>query len=126
MMNIKPYLLLFVFAVIVGAFLVYSFAPQSTAFDSIPFAERQSLAEAFSVAAERLERGEERLLVDEFLRTSIARQPTSGHWANEMNIVVQAAWSADAAVYARKLREIAKELKADRKYAPSPSGRGLG
>jgi len=112
-MNIKPYLLPyilpFIFAVIVGAILVYSFAPQSqpTDFDWIPLAERQALAESFTIAADRLERGEERLLVDEFLRTSIARQPTSGRWANEMNIVVQAAWSDDAAVYAKKLRGIA-------------------
>ena len=104
----RPYLLLLVLVAIVGGLIFFMSPSQpTTGFDTIPIAERQALAEAFTIAAERLERGEERLLVDEFLRTRIALQPTSGRWANEMNVVVQAAWSDDAAVYAKKLRGIA-------------------
>ena len=114
-MNIKPYLLLFVVGAFVGVALVYSFAPysQPTVFNQIPVAERQSLAEALNIAAERLERGEERLLVDEYIRTSIASQPTSGHWASEINAVVRAAWADDAAVYAKNLRGIVQTMKAE-------------
>jgi len=76
-----------------------------------PFSERQSLAESLDVAAERLERGADRLLVDEYIRTAIAQQPTSGQWANTLDKILQTADSPDTLIYARNLRLIAKGLK---------------
>jgi len=74
-------------------------------------AERQSLAESFGIAAEKLESGADRLLVDEYLRTAIAAQPTSGRWANEINTIIQTAQSPDSMIYAKNLRLIAKGLQ---------------
>ena len=80
-------------------------------FSNMDTAERQSLAESFELAAGKLEIGVGQLLVDEFLRTAIASQPTSGQWANEFNKIVQTAPSPDPIVYAKNLRNIANALK---------------
>jgi hypothetical protein len=66
---------------------------------------RESLADAFGIAAGKLENGVDRLLVDEYLRTAIARQPTSGQWANEFTRIIPPNPTADA------LRKIAKGLR---------------
>ena len=112
-MKIKPCILPFVFGVIVGAMLIYllTLQQQSTAFDQIPFSERQVLAESFGIAAEKLESGENRFLVDEYIRTAIASQPTSGRWANEIDKIIQTAHSTDQTVFAKNLRLIAKGLQ---------------
>ena len=74
-------------------------------------AERVALAESFDNAAGQLENGTERLLVDEYIRTAIARQPTSGQWANEIDKIVQTAHSPNPMIYAKNLRLIAKGLR---------------
>jgi hypothetical protein len=76
-----------------------------------PFSERTSLAESFGIAAGKLESGVDRLLVDEYLRTAIATQPTSGQWENTIDKVLQTAASPDPIVFAKNLRLIAKGLK---------------
>ena len=73
-------------------------------------AERQSLAGSFGIAAERLEHGDCRFLVDEYLRTAIAAQPTSGQWANTLDKILQTAHSADSMIYAKNLRLVAQGL----------------
>jgi hypothetical protein len=73
--------------------------------------ERQSLADALDVAAGQIENGVDRLHVDESIRTAIARQPTSGQWAENVNRIIQAAHSPDPVVYANNLRLIAKGLR---------------
>ena len=75
-----------------------------------PFSERQSLAESLVVAAEKLEGGVDHPQVDEYLRTAIATQPTSGQWGNEFGKIIETATSLDAMIYAKNLRLIAKEL----------------
>jgi len=78
-----------------------------------PFSERLSLAESFAIAAERLERGDDRFLVDEYIRTSIAVQPTSGQWGHTIDKILQTAASPNTVVYANNLRQIVKGLKRD-------------
>ena len=75
-------------------------------------AERQSLAESFVVAAGKLDSGVDRRQVDEYLRTAVARQPTSGQWAEEFTKIIETAASPDAVIYANNLRLIAQGLKA--------------
>ena len=76
-MKMKPILLPFLLGIIAGVVLVYLLAPQPTAFHWMPSAERQALAKTFDIAAERLENGEDRLIVDEWIRMNIAKQPTA-------------------------------------------------
>jgi hypothetical protein len=76
-----------------------------------PFSERQALAESFDIAAEQLESGVCRFLVDEYLRTAIASQPTSGRWANDFDKIIQTAYSPDTMMYAKNLRAIANALR---------------
>jgi len=126
-MKIKPCILLFLLGIIVGFVLQpIVIKPQAALggaaippFSRIDTAERQALAESFNIAAEKLERGDERLVVDEYLRTAIASQPGSGQWAEEIDKIVQSARSPDAAVYARNLRAIAKVLNT---VLPSKAG----
>jgi len=123
----------FILGMIVGVFFMQSIQPRPTSnhqtalegavvpfFSKIDTTERQSLAESFDIAAGRLEQGDCRFLVDEYIRTSIAIQPSSGQWANDIDKIVQTAWSADAVIYARNLRAIAKGLK----KSPLPLGEG--
>ena len=87
----------------------------------MPFSERQALADALVNAAEKLEgigrpegdgrNAANRLHVDEFIRTDIAVQPTSGQWSDGIDKIIQAAHSADPVVYANNLRLIAKGLR---------------
>ena len=65
-------------------------------------AERVALADAFEYAARQLDSGVERLVVEEYIRTAIASQPTSRQWANEFNRIIPPNPSANA------LRKIAK------------------
>ena len=74
-------------------------------------AERVSLAESLTLAARKLDSGVDRRLVDDFLRATIASQPTSGQWANEFNTILRIAPSPDPIVYAKNLRNIAQALK---------------
>ena len=76
-----------------------------------PFSERQSLAESLVIAAEQLESGVDRLLVDEYIRTAIAVQPTGGQWANDFTKIMATAASPDTMIYAANLRLIAKGLQ---------------
>ena len=54
--------------------------------------------------------GIDRPLVDEYIRTAIATQPTSGQWANGINAIIQTAHSPDPMIYANNLRQFAKGL----------------
>jgi len=122
---LKPYVIPFILGMIVGGLTVgfwkspvipgitQTTLEQKAASGGavIPFSERQSLAESLDVAAERLERGVDRLLVDDYIRTAIAQQPTSRQWTNTLDKILQTAVSPDAVVYAKNLRQIAKGLK---------------
>jgi len=117
----KPYIIPFIIGVMVGV-LITNHSPLTTNHSTIerqaaqggaavPLSERQSLAESLELAAGRLDRGDCRFTVDEYIRTAIAVQPTSGRWANTFNPIIASANSPDAMIYANNLRMIAKGLK---------------
>ena len=74
-------------------------------------AERQSLADALDMAAGRLADGVDRRIVDESIRTAIAAQPTSRHWASAFSTIIQNANAPEIATYSTNLRRIANELR---------------
>jgi hypothetical protein len=78
---------------------------------TIPLAERHALAEACQRAAEQLENGSGVPIVNEYLRTAIARQPTSGQWAEEINTMLQQAADENPKDYARNLKSLAEKLR---------------
>ena len=122
----KPYIITIILVMIVCGQFVYiatqtkpvvnqqtSILEQQAALGgaAIPFQERSAIADALELAAGELDRGTERLVVDEYIREVIAQQPTGGQWKDSFTKILQTAASPDPVKYAENLRAIAKGLK---------------